>query len=110
MESAAVLGPLQKKSKEHSCCMTVGTFDGFFKQASYSQSPEKQALKDKNSKTEMNSCADVPLWGELLTVVDSAHLVSRKKKEQTADPLTSDMSISVSEISSSVLSARSTKY
>lgn len=97
MESAAVLGPLPK-SKEHSCCMTVGTFDGFFKQASYSQSPGKQALKDKNSKTEMNSCADVPLQGELLT--DSAHLVSRKK-EQTAAPLTSDMSISVSEISSS---------
>lgn len=39
MESAAVLGPLQKKSKEHSCCITVG--NGFFKQASYSQSPEK---------------------------------------------------------------------
>lgn len=63
-------------------------------QASYSQSPEKQAKKDKNSKTEMNSCADVPLQGELLT--DSAHSVSRKKKEQT-----SDMSISASEISSS---------
>lgn len=99
MESAAVLGPLQKKGKKHSCCMTVGTFDGVFKQASYSQSPEKQALKDKNSKTEMNPCADVPLQGELLT--DSAHLVSRKKKEQTASPLTSKMAISAPEILSS---------
>lgn len=97
MESAAVLGPLQKKSKEHSCCMTVDTFDGFFKQASYSQPPEKQAIKDKNSKTEMNSCADVPLQGELLT--DSALLAS-KKRERSAAPLTSDMSILASKISS----------
>lgn len=70
MESAAVLGPLQKK--------------------------RKQAFRDKNSKTEMYACADVPLQGELLT--DSALLVSRKKR--SAAPLTSDMSILASEISS----------
>lgn len=105
MESAAVLGPLEKKSKEDSCCVTeespnVGTFDGIFKPALYSQTPEKQTLKDKNSKTDINTSAVVPLQGELLT--NSAHLQYRKeKKQQTAAPLTSDMSIPESEISSS---------
>lgn len=105
MEGAAVLGPLEKKSKEDSCCVTedspnVGTFDGIFKQALYSQTPEKQTLKDKNSKTEINASAGVPLQGELLT--NSAHLQFRKeKKQQTAAPLTSDMFVPESEISSS---------
>lgn len=97
MESAAVLGPLKKrKRKEDSCCMSedvsnhVGTFDRFFKQASYSQMPGTLALKDKNSKMEPNSSADL-LQQELVTT---------KKKEHTAAPLTSETSETKSEISS----------
>lgn len=69
MESAAVLGPLKKKSKEDSCCMSeevsthVGTFGRFLKQDSYSQTSEKLALKDKNSKMEPNFFAElVNIW------------------------------------------------
>lgn len=104
IESAAVLGPLKKKSREDSCCMSeevsthVGTFDRFFKQASYSQTPGKLAMKDKNRKMEPNSSAHL-LQEELVTT--ATHLeFSKKKKECTAAPLTSEISFSKSEISS----------
>lgn len=104
-ESAAVLGPLKKKkSKDDSCCMSeqvsthVGTFGRFFKQASYSQAPGKLALKEKNSKMEPNSSADL-LQEELVTT--SKHLEFRKKKKgHTAALLTSEISFSKSKISS----------
>lgn len=101
MESAAVLDPLKKKSKEDSRCMSdlsyhVGTFDRFFKKDSYSQTPGKLALKDENSKMEPNASADL-LQEELVT----KHLeFGKKKKALTAAPLIAAISFSQSKISS----------
>lgn len=104
MESAAVLGPLKKKSKGDSCCMSedvstyVGTCDRFFKQVSYSQTPGKLALKEKKSKMEPNSSADLLQDGLVPT---ATHLEFSKERQQcTAAPLTSEISFSKSEISS----------
>lgn len=62
------------------------------------KTPGTLAMKDKNRKMEPNSSADL-LQEELVTT--STHLeFSKKKKECTAAPLTSEISFSKSEISS----------
>lgn len=107
VEGAAVLDPLKKESKEDSGCMSeevsthVGACDRFFKQASYSQTPGKLALKEESSEMEANSSAD-PLQEELLTT--SKHSKFRKKKKKhAAAPQTApdfEQSCSKSEVSS----------
>lgn len=107
VEGAAVLDPLKKESKEDSGCMSeevsthVGACDRFFKQASYSQTPGKLALKEKSSEMEANSSAD-PLQEELLTTSKHSKF-RRKKKKHAAAPQTAadfEQSCSKSEISS----------
>lgn len=102
MERAAVLGPLTKKGKEDSCCMSeepsthVGPSDGFFKQVSHSQTPGKRPFEDRNSKMEPNSSADL-LKEQLVTYLE---LRKKKKEHTTTAPLASQVSFSESKISS----------